>query len=161
MPLKKTNVMRLLDSAGIAYEFYEYDVSDGHLDAVSVARKIGRKPEQVFKTLVTRGDARDHFVFAGPGGLELDMKRAAVAAGCKSVEMLPLKELLPLTGYVHGGCSPVGMKKNFPTFIDETALLYDSICVSAGKVGLNVCLNPEELARFTGASFVPLTKDKD
>ena len=148
--------MRLLDQAHIAYAYYEYETTDGKIDAVSVAKKIGQEPEQVFKTLVTRSSAHEHFVFVIPSVCELDLKRAAKAAGQKSIEMLPLKLLLSTTGYVHGGCSPIGMKKLFPTFIDETALLYDKICVSAGKVGINLCLSPQALASFVGATFQDL-----
>lgn len=156
--IKKTNAMRLLDQAHISYKYYEYETNDGKIDAVSVAQKIGQEPEQVFKTLVTQSATREHFVFVIPSICELDLKAAAKAAGQKSVEMLPLKLLLPTTGYVHGGCSPIGMKKQFPTFIDETALLYDQFCVSAGKVGINLCLSPEDLARFVQAQFVDLVR---
>lgn len=156
--LKKTNAMRLLDQAHILYKYYEYETTDGKIDAVSVAKKIGQEPEQVFKTLVTQSPTHEHFVFVIPSICELDLKAAAKAAGQKSVEMLPLKLLLPTTGYVHGGCSPIGMKKQFPTFIDETALLYDQFCVSAGKVGINLCLSPEDLARFVQARFVDLIR---
>lgn len=156
--IKKTNAMRLLDQARVAYKYYEYETSDGKIDAVSVAAKIGQEPEQVFKTLVTQSPARDCFVFVIPSICELDLKAAAKAAGQKSVEMLPQKQLLNTTGYVHGGCSPVGMKKTFPTFIDETALLYDQFCVSAGKVGVNLCLSPRDLADFVQARFVDLVR---
>ena len=148
--------MRLLDRAHIVYKCYEYETIDGKIDAVSVAKKIGQEPEQVFKTLVTQSPSREHFVFVIPSVCELDLKLAAKAAKQKSIEMLPLKQLLSTTGYVHGGCSPIGMKKPFPTFIDETALLYDQFCVSAGKVGLNLSLSPHDLARFVKASFADL-----
>ena len=150
--------MRLLDQAHISYEYYEYETTDGKIDAVSVAEKIGQEPEQVFKTLVTQSPSREHFVFVIPSVSELDLKLAAKAAKQKSIEMIPLKQLLGTTGYVHGGCSPVGMKKPFPTFIDETALLYDKFCVSAGKVGLNLCLSPQALAQFLQAEFVELAR---
>lgn len=156
--IKKTNAMRLLDLAGVSYEAFEYDISDGKIDGISVAAKIGRPPEEVFKTLVTRSPSHEYFVFVIPSAAELDMKLAAKAAGQKSIEMLPLKQLLGLTGYMHGGCSPVGMKKQFPTFIDETALLYDTFCVSAGKIGLNLSLNPESLGQILGAEFSALAK---
>lgn len=154
----KTNVMRLLDNAQIEYRMYEYSVEDGLLDALSIARKIGEASEQVFKTLVTVGASKEHFVFVIPAGCELDLKKAARVSGQKSIEMIPMKQLLPLTGYIHGGCSPVGMKKPFRTFIDETAILYDYICVSGGKVGTNVAIHPERLADFVGAEFVDLIK---
>lgn len=154
----KTNAMRQLDQAGISYEAFEYAVDDGKIDAVSVAEKIGQPSELVFKTLVTQSPVHECFVFIIPGADELDLKLAAKAAGQKSIEMLPGKQLLGVTGYVHGGCSPIGMKKPFPTYIDETAVLFDTFCVSAGKVGLNIRLNPEELAAYLNASFLPLIK---
>lgn len=154
--LKKTNAMRLLEQAGVSFDYYEYETADGKIDAKSVAQKIGQEPEQVFKTLVTVSGGKEYFVFVLPSVCELDLKKAARAAGRKSIEMLPLKQLLPLTGYVHGGCSPVGMKKPFPTFIDETAILYDRICVSGGKIGLNISVDPQRLADFLSAEFVPL-----
>lgn len=156
--IKKTNAMRLLDQAHIFYQCYEYETTDGKIDAVSVAKKIGREPEQVFKTLVTRSTPHDYFVFVIPSINELDLKLAAKAAKQKSIEMLALKQMLPVTGYVHGGCSPVAMKKPFPTFIDETALLYDEFCISAGKVGINLCLSPQALADFLQARFENLIR---
>ena len=156
--IKKTNAMRLLDAAHISYKCYEYETLDGKIDAVSVAQKIGQEPEQVFKTLVTLSPSREHFVFVIPSICELDLKLAAKAAKQKSIEMLPLKQLLSTTGYVHGGCSPIGMKKFFPTFIEETALLYDKICISAGKVGLNLCLSPSALSLYLPATFADLSR---
>ena len=153
----KTNVERLLENAGIRFTPYEYDVSDGNLDAISIARKIGKDQEQVFKTLVTEAPGPEYFVFVIPGPATLDLKKAARAAKVKSIAMIPQKKLLPLTGYIHGGCSPIGMKKLLPTFLDETAILYDTICVSAGKVGTNVELNPETLAEYISAPMVDLT----
>ena len=158
MKTTKTNVVRLLEAARIACEERLYDVSDGGIDALSVARKVGEEPDRVFKTLVTRSNQNDFFVFVVPAAGELDLKKAARAAKCKSIEMIPQKQLLPLTGYVHGGCSPVGMKKQFPTFIDETAQLFDHICVSGGCVGCNIAVHPEELARFLNAEFSDITK---
>ena len=153
----KTNAVRLLESAGILRHLYEYEVADGRIDALAIAEKIGVAPDQVFKTLVTQCAVNhEYFVFVVPAIAELDLKRAARAAGCKNIEMIPMKQLLPLTGYVHGGCSPVGMKKEFPTFIDETAQLFDFICVSGGRVGTNVAVEPEALARFINARFAPL-----
>ncbi len=159
MNARKTNVMRLLDNAGIKYQMFEYPVDDGLIDAVSIARKIGRDAEQVFKTLVTVSSSGEHFVFVVPADGELDLKKAAKASGQKSIEMLPSRQLLPLTGYVHGGCSPVGMKKFFRTWIDETAILYDTICVSGGKIGTNLAVNPETLAAFLPAEFADLAKE--
>jgi len=153
----KTNVVRLLEAAGIACEEKHYDISDGTIDAVSVARKIGEPVEQVFKTLVTCSNRNEHFVFVVPATCELDLKKAAKAVKSKSIEMLPLKQLLPLTGYVHGGCSPVGMKKKFPTVIDETAQLFDFIYVSGGCVGCNIKVPPEALAEYLDAQFADIS----
>ena len=154
----RTNAVRLLETAGVAVSEKFYDVSDGRIDAVSVAQKIGEPVEQVFKTLVTHSKGNECFVFVVPAAEELDLKKAAAAAGCKSIEMLPQKQLLPLTGYVHGGCSPVGMKKKFPTFIEESAILFDHICVSGGCVGCNIAVNPEALAEYLGATFCDIIK---
>jgi len=152
----KTNAVRMLDSAGIKYTAREYDVSDGELSGVAVAKKIGREPERVFKTLVTVGKATGLFVFVIPCNVELDLKKAAQAAGDKYIEMIKSRDLEPKTGYIHGGCSPIGMKKLFPTFVDETAQLYDTINISGGRVGLQVELSPEDLAKLTGAVFCDL-----
>jgi Cys-tRNA(Pro)/Cys-tRNA(Cys) deacylase len=158
-PTIKTNVLRLLENAGIAFAWHEFDVSDGKLDARTCAERVGALPDQVFKTLVTTGAvARTYFVFVVPATGELDLKKAAKACGQKYVEMLPQKELLPLTGYVHGGCSPIGQKKLFPTYIDETAQLFDRIFVSGGHTGLNVELSPEDLRKFVNAEYADLTK---
>ena len=158
----KTNAMRIIETAGIKFKAYEWIPTNG-LDAVTVAGYISRPPEQTFKTLVTEAPTDqhgfNHFVFVIPADKELSVKKAAAAAGVKSVEMLPLKKLLPLTGYVHGGCSPVGMKKTFPVFIDETAILFDTFFVSGGKIGLTLELNAEELAAAIGAKFADLTLD--
>lgn len=162
MPVK-TNVMRILQTAGVPFDVYTFDPK-GQVDAISVASFIHEPVEQVFKTLVTQAPTQthsfEHFVFVIPADSSLDLKKAAKAAGVKSLEMLPLKQLLPLTGYIHGGCSPIGMKKPFPTFIEETAQLFDSICISGGKIGVTLKINPERLAAFIEAPFVPLTKDE-
>ena len=156
----KTNAMRILENANIPFTAYEYDPKQG-IDAKSVALSINKPQEQVFKTLVTQSPTQqhsfEHFVFVIPANQELDLKKAANAACVKSLEMLPLKKLLPLTGYIHGGCSPVGMKKSFPAFIDETALLFDTFCVSGGKIGLTLELNAEKLANTIDAKFSDLT----
>ena len=161
MAVTKTNVMRILESANIPFTAYEYDVKLG-IDALSVARQLQKMPEQVFKTLVTQSPTQthsfEHFVFVIPAANELDLKKAAQAAKVKNLEMLPMKNLLPLTGYIHGGCSPIGMKKPFPTFIDETAILFDTICVSGGKLGGTIELNPNQLSDFIQAPFYDLTK---
>ena len=155
----KTNALRIIESSGTEFETYEYDIADGMIDAVSIARKIGRTTEEVFKTLVTEDPKHEHFVFVVPAASELDLKKAAKVTGKKSIDLIPSKQLLGLTGYIHGGCSPVGMKKAFPTFIDETAILFENICVSGGRVGLNIAIAPDELAQLTGAEFTDLVKE--
>ncbi len=154
----KTNAMRLIEISGTAYHAYEYDTADGRIDALAIAEKINRSADEVFKTLVAQAPGHEYFVFVVPASSELELKKAARAAGRKSIEMIPQKQLLPLTGYIHGGCSPVGMKKSFPTFIDESAILFDTICVSGGRIGLNLAVNPEALANLTGAEFADITK---
>lgn len=154
----KTNVMRILDQAHIAYEAHFYDAEDGAIDGVSVARKMDEDPDAVYKTLVCRGHSGEFKVFVVPVAEELDLKKAARAAGEKSVAMIHQKELLPTTGYIHGGCSPVGMKKPFATVIDDSAADQPTIYVSAGKVGAQVGVAPKELADFVGASFASITK---
>ncbi|MBL0174154.1 MAG: Cys-tRNA(Pro) deacylase [Ignavibacteria bacterium] len=152
----KTNAIRILESLRIAHEAIEYEVSEDEIDAMSVARKIGADPDCVFKTLVARGDRTGVCVFVIPGPAELHLKKAAAASGNKAVEMIHLKELLPLTGYIRGGCSPVGMKKQYPTFIDETAQLFDAIHVSAGVRGMQVRLSPGELLGAVGGVYAEL-----
>lgn len=143
---EKTNVVRILEAAGIPCTAYEVPLEKGQVpDGVTAARLIGKPPEQVFKTLVAEGPKGEHFVFVIPVAETLDLKKAARAADVKSIAMLPQKKLLPLTGYVHGGCSPVGMKKQFPTVFHETALGYDTVCVSAGKIGAQVECDPKAL----------------
>lgn len=158
MAEEKTNVMRLLDQKKIPYTPHQYDVSDGTLDAITAAERVGVDPMSCFKTLVTVGASKKNYVFVIPGPMELDLKAAAKAAGEKSIEMLKQAQLLPLTGYIHGGCSPVGMKKRFPTFIDVSAQELEEMTVSAGKVGHQVTLAPQALAGFVGARFAPIAK---
>lgn len=155
----KTNAVRILDGERISYELMEYDVNDGLVDGVSVAEKTRQAVDMVFKTLVTIASSRDLFVFLVPVALELDLKKAARAAGVKKLDMLPLKDLTKETGYVRGGCSAVGMKKAYPTFIDESAQSMDTMIVSAGKVGLQMKLAPEELAHVVNATFYDIVKD--
>lgn len=155
---EKTNVMRTLEQKKIAYTPHEYP-ADGPVDGVSVAAYLNQDPEQVFKTLVTKGAGGGYYVFDIPVAENLDLKKAAKAVGEKSIAMLPQKELLPLTGYVHGGCSPVGMKKPFPTWIDETALLTDAFFCSAGRLGAQIGIDPEALAGYIGAQFADLTEE--
>ena len=153
----KTNAVRLVEQAGIACKeaFYEYDEND--LNGNHAAEAIGFPAEQVFKTLVTRGPKNGIQVFCIPVCCELDLKKAAKASGDKSIEMIHVKELLPLTGYIRGGCSPVGMKKKYPTYIDETCQLWDEIAVSAGERGHQMILSPDALAQLTGAEYVDIT----
>ena len=153
---EKTNVMRLLQQHGKPYTAHYYDGSAGAVSGADVAAELGQDPARVFKTLVAVGRSREHYVFMVPVCAELDLKKAAAAAGEKSVEMIKQKELLPLTGYVHGGCSPVGMKKQFPTFIHETAQQCTKIFVSAGKVGFQIEVDPADLARTVGCGFADL-----
>ena len=141
---EKTNVMRTLEQKKIPYTAHSYD-PDGPIDGVSVAQTLGQPAERVFKTLVTKAASGAYYVFDIPVAENLDLKKAARAVGEKSIAMLPQKELLGLTGYVHGGCSPVGMKKQFPTVFHETALGYDTVCVSAGKIGAQVECDPKAL----------------
>lgn len=154
---EKTNVMRLLDQAGIAYTPRYYDAS--RASGTEVAAALGQSAECVFKTLVAEANTGEHFVFVIPAPETLSLKKAAKAAGVKSIAMLPQKKLLPLTGYVHGGCSPVGMKKPFPTWIDETALLTDAFFCSAGRLGAQIGIDPEALAGYIGAQFADLTEE--
>lgn len=154
----KTNVMRLLDQKKIPYTPHQYDVSDGTLDGVTAAARLGVAPESCFKTLVTVGASKRNHVFVVPVEKELDLKAAARAVGEKSVEMLKQAQLLPLTGYVHGGCSPIGMKKRFNTVIDASAQSLTGMTVSAGRVGRQVTLSPQALAEFVGALFAPVSK---
>ena len=152
----KTNAIRLVEQAGIACReaFYDYDEKD--LSGIHAATAVGLPPEQVFKTLVARGDRSGIQVFCIPVCFELDLKKAAKITGDKKIEMVHVKELLNLTGYIRGGCSPVGMKKKYPTYIDETCILFDEISVSAGERGHQMILNPIKLADFIGAELVDI-----
>ena len=152
---EKTNVMRVLEQAGIPYTAHFYP-ADGPIDGVSVAAVLGQDPEQVFKTLVTKAASGNYYVFDIPVAENLDLKKAAKAVGEKSIAMIPQKDLLPLTGYIHGGCSPVGMKKQFPTVFHETVVLFDTICVSAGRVGAQVELSPDALMTLLNAQAADL-----
>ena len=153
----KTNVMRLLDTAGIEYETLEYEVDESDLSGASIARKTGQDKDIVFKTLVFGGEKNGFGVCCIPVCEELDLKKTAKAFGEKKVEMLHVKDLLKTTGYIRGGCSPVGMKKQFPTVIDETATLFDKIFVSAGQRGVMLGVDPRQLADYIGAKFVDVT----
>ena len=153
---EKTNVMRLLDQAGIAYtpHWYDPELTAG----TEVAAALGQSSECLFKTLVTVAGSGEHFVFVIPADASLDLKKAAKTAHVKSIAMLKQKDLLPLTGYVHGGCSPVGMKKPFPTYIDETAQITDAFFCSAGRRGAQIEVDPAALAEYIGAAFADLTE---
>ena len=155
---EKTNVMRLLEQKKLPYTPHDY-LATGAVSGVEVAAALGEPPERVFKTLVTTGASGGHYVFVIPVAEELDLKKAAKAVGEKSIAMLPQKELLPLTGYVHGGCSPVGMKKQFPTVFHETVELFDTICVSAGKIGAQVEVAPADLIALLGAQTADITAE--
>lgn len=158
MPKKqaKTNAIREVEAAGIPFEYLTFQC-EGAPSGVEVASMLGQDPDHVFKTLVTTAKSGDHYVFMIPVAEELDLKKAASAVGEKAIAMLPAKELLPLTGYVHGGCSPVGMKKQFPTVIDETAQLFDTILYSGGRIGCQLETSPDALAQLIGASYADLT----
>ena len=155
---EKTNVMRTLDQKKIPYTAFSYD-PNGPIDGVSVAAETGLDAASVFKTLVTKGASGAYYVFDIPVAENLDLKKGAKAVGEKSIAMLPQKELLPLTGYVHGGCSPVGMKKQFPTVFHETVELFDTICVSAGKIGAQVEVAPADLIALLGAQTADITAE--
>ena len=154
----KTNVMRVLDSHGISYRAHTYP-ADGPIDGVSVAKMLGQDPECVFKTLVTKGTSGAYYVFDIPVAENLDLKKAARAVGEKSIEMVAVKEINALTGYIRGGCSPVGMKKQYPTVFHETAEIIDTIMVSAGKIGFQVELAPDALIDLVGASLADLSTE--
>ena len=153
-----TNAMRLLKQAGIPFDTSEYEVDESDLSGVHAAAALGVEPDCVFKTLVARGVKGAPYVFVIPVAEELDLKKCAMAVGEKKVEMIHVKELLGLTGYIRGGCSPIGMKKKYPTYIDEIATLFEKIYVSAGMRGQQLIVNPEDLRRYTNAKFVDLTK---
>jgi Cys-tRNA(Pro)/Cys-tRNA(Cys) deacylase len=154
----KTNAIRILDAKKVSYEMLTYDNKDGKIDGISVAEKIGRDPKEVYKTLVTQSASKQIFVFVIPVGEELDLKKAAKAAGEKNLEMLPVKDIQKWTGYIRGGCSPIGMKKEYKTFLDESSLLLDSIVVSAGKIGIQIVVDPNSLVDVTTAKIIDVVK---
>jgi Cys-tRNA(Pro)/Cys-tRNA(Cys) deacylase len=157
---QKTNAIRILEATGIAHTVYTYSAGDGKIDVASVAEKLGKAPSEFFKTLLARG-GKNIYVFCIPGGGELDLKKAAKAAGEKKIELTAVRELLPLTGYVRGGCSPVGMKKRYPVFIDDQAENREWIIVSGGMPGVQVSLAPGDLLRLTGARYASLCAGED
>ena len=154
--IEKTNAARLLDAAGVDYTLVPYSWTEDDLSVQHVASELGEDIDQVFKTLVLRGDRTGLFVCVIPGEFEVDLKVAARISGNKSCEMLHVRELLPSTGYIRGGCSPIGMKKALPTFIHESAMLYDHVFVSAGVRGLQLRISPADLFRLTGAKVYPV-----
>ncbi|RHW40201.1 Cys-tRNA(Pro) deacylase [Lysinibacillus yapensis] len=153
----KTNAVRLLDQQKIKYNLLEYTIEDHRIDGITVANKTGQPVAHVFKTLVATAGAGKYFVFVIPVSAELNLKTCAKVVEEKKIEMLHVKDLLPTTGYIRGGCSPIGMKKQFPTYIDESAVSLDYLIVSAGKIGLQVQLNPHDLVSITHANFSKLT----
>lgn len=155
----KTNAVRILDSQGVRYELREYEVDENDLSAPHVADAIGMPPEQVFKTLVARGDRTGVVMACIPANCELDLKALATASGNKKVELVPVKDVLPLTGYIRGGVSPVGTRKPYPLYLDETAILWDVISVSAGVRGCQVLVAPGDLARVVSAEFRAIAKE--
>lgn len=155
----KTNVMRILDKAKISYTTHTYDHSDGAIDGSAVAKKMGQNPEQIFKTLVTKGTGRDYYVFVIPVHKELNLKKAAKAVGEKSVEMIHVKDINKVTGYIRGGCSPIGMKKQFVTVFEKSAERIERIIVSAGKIGYQIELAPNDLINFVSAKTEEITFD--
>lgn len=159
MKINKTNAARLLDKAKIAYELIPYEVDENDLSAIHVADSLGENIEQVFKTLVLHGDKNGHFVCVIPGEHEVDLKLAAKASGNKKCDLIPMKELLPLTGYIRGGCTPIGMKKPFPTYIHESCLNYPYIYISAGQRGLQLKLDPNDLIKEVHAEVRILFHD--
>ena len=151
----KTNAMRILDAAGVDHQIHVFE-ADGTMTGVEIAQMLGEEPEHVFKTLVTIGKSKEHYVFMVPVAEELDLKKAAKAAGEKSIEMVKSRELFDLTGYVHGGCSPLGMKKFFTTFIDETCILFDTILFSGGRIGTQIEMPFDDLASVIDITPVDL-----
>ena len=154
--MSKTNAVRILEAHNISHSLHTYEVDEDDLSGITVANKINAEPDSVFKTLVTEGDKTGINVFCIPVTAELNLKKAASASGNKKIEMIKVKDLQPLTGYIRGGCSPIGMKKNFPTYIEETAQMFEKIYISAGIRGMQVSLNPLDLAKVANAKFVDL-----
>ena len=154
--LKKTNAMRILESKGIPFECSSYEVDEEHLDAVTAAGKLGLEPDRVFKTIVMRTESNEICVFCVPANVEVNLKKARAASGAKEIAPVKPDELLGLTGYIRGGCSPIGMKKHFRTFVDETIILHDTVYVSAGMRGEQLVLTPENFVRATEATVCDL-----
>lgn len=153
---KKTNAVRILESNQIPFELREYEVDEQDLSAEHVAESLGISPEKIYKTLILKGQKDPFLVAVIPGNAQLDLKKIAKASDNKNCEMLPMKDLLATTGYIRGGCSPIGMKKNFPTYIEELATLEEEIIISAGKRGLQIILKPDDLKNIINAEFADL-----
>lgn len=158
--IDKTNAARLLDRAKIAYELIPYTVDENNLAATHVAEELGEDIASVFKTLIFKGDRTGYFVCVIPGDKEVDLKSAARVSGNKSCDLIPMKELLPTTGYIRGGCSPIGMKRPFPTFIHATALDFDRIYISAGVRGLQIAIHPQALIDYVGATVADVVSNR-
>ncbi|HJV31985.1 MAG TPA: Cys-tRNA(Pro) deacylase [Bacillales bacterium] len=158
MAQAKTNAMRILDAKKVPYEMLSYDNKDGKIDGISVAEKINKNPEEVYKTLVTQGTSKNLFVFVIPVEKELDLKKAAKAALEKKIEMIPVKDIQKWTGYIRGGCSPIGMKKDYKTFLDKSCLSLEMMIVSGGRIGVQIVLEPNKLMELTKAQFEDVTK---
>lgn len=156
--IKKTNAMRELDTARIGYRTVMYEVDETDLSGLHLAHELGADPSQIFKTLVLEDDHKENLVCCIPVDCELDLKKVAAVAGVKRAEMIAMKTLFDVTGYIRGGCSPLAMKRRFPTFIDETAILFEEIAVSGGMRGIQIIVNPEQLAGVVDASFADLTR---
>jgi Cys-tRNA(Pro)/Cys-tRNA(Cys) deacylase len=154
--MSKTNVIRILELKGIEHSVHTYEIEEGDLSGITVARKIGADETSVFKTLVANGDKNGINIFCVPVAEELNLKKAAAVSNNKKIEMIKVKDLFSITGYIRGGCSPIGMKKHFPTFIEETAQLFDKIYISAGIRGIQVCLSPNDLVSIAQATFTDL-----
>lgn len=154
--MKKTNAIRILEANKIEFELFHYEFNPDEIDAISVARKVGAEPESVFKTLIARSNTNNLFAFVVPGNEILNLKKAAEVSNSKKIEMIKEKELLPLTGYIKGGCTSIGLKKQYPVYIDETAQLFDKIYISAGVRGTQIKLNPLILTELVKAKFVDL-----
>ena len=155
----KTNVMRILESEGVNFIPHEYDVSDGLIDGISIAEKLNQPKERVFKTLITQGASKEYFVFCLPVDCELDLKKAAKAVGEKSVEMIPVADINKVSGYVRGGCSPLGLKRKMEITFEEAIVLYDTVMLSAGKIGRQIEISPDDIIRLTGGKTADLIKN--
>lgn len=157
--IEKTNAIRIIEQKKLNYQFHDY-VGTSAISGEDVAKVLNQDPNHVFKTLVTIGKSNNHYVFLVPVNMELDLKKAAIAVNEKNIEMIKSKDLLPLTGYIHGGCSPIGMKKQFTTVIDESAILYDTIMFSGGKIGYQVEMSIDELSKVVKFKLADITKNR-